>query len=375
MKLSLNNLSFLARAGSQAHGTSTENSDVDVKGFVMPPADVRNNIFQKFTQVSDHPMISEKWNHLRNPKNPKMESTLYSLERFLYLAETVNPSMLEIIWVDDADVLFSNKIGDLIRANRHLFLSSRAKYTYSGYALAQFEKINRHRRWLLNPPAKQPSRKEFGLLDEPHPEYAQVDAYIRRQIETWNISKFEGLSEMERFEIKEHCWDLVCSLDASNKINWDNWPEAYYKAALLNLQNEIRMPRSTLDLLACEKKYQNALKEWQGYQHWQKERNPERKVLEAKFQMDTKHAAHLVRLLNTGLEVLETSQVKVRRPDAQLYLDIRHGAWSYEQLTEFFYATQPKLDAAYLTTKLPKKVDTIKINDLYLQALEMEHTL
>lgn len=46
---------------------------------------------------------------------------------------------------------------------RAQFLTRKVQQTFLGYAMAQLKKIQTHRSWLLNPPAKKPSREDFGL--------------------------------------------------------------------------------------------------------------------------------------------------------------------------------------------------------------------
>ena len=57
-------------------------------------------------------------------------------------------------------------------------------------------------------------------------------------------------------------------------------------------------------------------------------------ALEAAHGYDTKHGAHLVRLLRMGREIVETGSVHVWRGDrdADELLAIRAGAWSYDRL-------------------------------------------
>lgn len=105
--------------------------------------------------------------------------------------------------------------------------------------------------------------------------------------------------------------------------------------------------------LDAEKRYALALKQWQQYQRWQRERNPARAELEAKFRYDPKHAMHLVRLLRMCEEILSGRGVLVRRPDAEELRAIRQGAWSYEQLVEWAEAQDAKCAALYETSPLP----------------------
>ncbi len=324
----LPNTIFATIHGSpQAYGMATATSDLDIKGVVIPPKTVRENLFQKFEQAENSPLVEQAWKHQRNPRNPKLESVIYSLQKFFLLASAVNPNIIEVLWTDPQHHLKSHPIWESIRTNRKLFLSTKARHTFMGYAWSQIAKIERHRKWLqYEKEPTQPTREQFGLQSaEVSREYAEAERFIKRQIEQWNLSQL-GLDEMDRDRFKKACWDLVCQLNLAASVSWDNWPDAYFQAALIKMQNQIQLPKDILALIQAEKRYQDALREWQGYQKWKVERNAARKELEKKHGFDSKHAAHLIRLLRMGLEIVNTGEVIVMRPDAQELLGIRNGA-------------------------------------------------
>ena len=120
-----------------------------------------------------------------------------------------------------------------------------------------------------------------------------------------------------------------------------------------------------------EKRYVGALKHWQSYQTWLAERNPARAELERRFGYDTKHAAHLIRLMRMGLEVLELGELRVRRPDAEELRAIRDGALAYDALLELAHQLEAEMKAALAHSRLPADVDRNRIDALLLAALEV----
>jgi len=50
-------LIYLTIHGSRAYGMATEQSDLDIKGIVVPPKTVEYNLFHKFEQAENHPYI------------------------------------------------------------------------------------------------------------------------------------------------------------------------------------------------------------------------------------------------------------------------------------------------------------------------------
>ena len=92
--------------------------------------------------------------------------------------------------------------------------------------------------------------------------------------------------------------------------------------------------------------------------------------MERRYGFDGKHASHLVRLLRSGLEILEGKGLIVRRSDADDLRAIRDGAWGYEKLMEHADALQAKIRAAAETSVLPRSPDNAQIDELLFSILD-----
>jgi predicted nucleotidyltransferase len=325
--------------------------------------EVENDLFQKFEQAENHPLVEAMCVHLKNPKNPKLESTVYSLKKFMVLAANVNPNIIELLWTDPNDRLVEEDPMNCLFGNRDLFLSSKAKFTFSGYAFAQAAKIERHRKWLLEGELKQPTRAEFGLPEVTARGFDEVNKWVKQKLEEWNLSKF-ALEEMERNDLKETIWEVITEVSGA-AVTWDNWPEAYWISAQNKLVHDLGLSEEVAKLIQAEYAYKRAVEKYQSWLNWKKNRNSARAELEKKSGYDTKHASHLVRLMRMGYEILTEGKVIVKRPDREEILGIKNGAWSYEKVMEYAKDMQTKLDEAYKTTKLPKTVNYQKVNQLY----------
>lgn len=358
-----NNLVYLTVHGSQAYGLATETSDVDVKGICIPPDEVENDLFQHFEQAENHPDVEKQCSYLKNPKNPKLESTVYSLRKFIILAANINPNIIELLWTHESDRLVYHKSITSLFEHRDLFLSSKAKFTFSGYAFAQAAKIERHRKWIVEGELKEPTRAEFGLPNTSPRGFDEVNKYVKQKLEEWNLSKF-ALDEMSRNDLKETIWELITEVSGAS-ISWDNWPEAYWLSAQQKLVHDLGLSEQVAKLIQAEYAYKRAVEKYQSWVNWKKNRNKERAVLEEKSGYDTKHASHLVRLMRMGYEILTEGKVIVKRPDREEILSIKKGDWSYDKVMAYADEMQVKLDEAYKVTKLPKSVDFKKINGLY----------
>jgi predicted nucleotidyltransferase len=87
----------------------------------------------------------------------------------------------------------------------------------------------------------------------------------------------------------------------------------------------------------AENDYKAALREYQNYEDWKRNRNEARAALEAKYGYDTKFASHVYRLMVQGQEILTegTLHVRLRDMDLAVCQAIMAGKWKYEDLLEF----------------------------------------
>lgn len=216
------------------------------------------------------------------------DTTVFALQKFMKLAADCNPNIIELLFAPEDCIQTIHPTWEKLLEKRDLFLTAKAYHTFTGYAHSQLKRIKGHRGWLLDPPTHKPTREEFGLTDAG-----------------------QGVR------------DLARGVDVS-EIS----PEA-------------------LKVIEKEKKYRAALKTWNQYESWKKNRNEARAELEAAHGYDVKHAMHLMRLLRMGKQILTEGKLDVRRPDADELLAIRKGAWSYDELIEQAESLKTELDAVY----------------------------
>jgi uncharacterized protein len=116
--------------------------------------------------------------------------------------------------------------------------------------------------------------------------------------------------------------------------------------------------------------YSLAAREWQQYQTWLAERNPARAELERKFGYDTKHGAHLVRLMRQAKNLLETGDYNPVLSGAtkEIVLAVLNGCWKYESL--MVWAEAMDLVVKEMPTVLPKNPDRNAIESLLVELQE-----
>jgi uncharacterized protein len=244
------------------------------------------------------------------------DRSIYSLSKFFKLCADANPNINELLWAPKALLIRVDPRWEMLLDKKDLFISKKAKYTYSGYLASQVHKMEKHRQWFLNPPDHKPTRKEYGLLDAP------------------TISG-EGLNGLS------------------------NVPFAYLAP---KFRDEIRR----------EREYRDAKVAWDNYISWRDSRNPIRKEMEEKFGFDTKAALHAFRLMFEGKELLLTGKITFPLPEAEWLLGIRNGLLSYEEVVERLGHVDDDFNKWYEVSTLPYSPNIKGLKELYFDILKYE---
>jgi hypothetical protein len=360
---------LLTLAGSRAYGIHRADSDVDVKGIAIPPMETYLGLNHAFEQADSPdniaaflPLLSDEEREISHRE--KLEGSVYELRKFMSLAADANPNILDVLFCDDAHVRVCSKEGRELRDNGNLFLSAKAKHTFSGYSAAQFKRIKTHRSYLLNPPKGPPTREEFdlpavGLI--PKNQLEAAVASIQKKTDEWETDLSAVTSEADRISILGKINLMLAEIMSTTDSKW--------KSAA----RSIGYDENFIHLLEKERRFRHAQDDWSRYHQWKKARNPARAALEEKYGYDTKHASHLVRLMRMCREILVDGKVNVNRVgiDSDELVAIRAGAWSYDKLEEFFLTEDALCTEIYNTKKysIPHKPDMKRIEELCISIL------
>lgn len=356
-------------AGSRAYGIHTERSDVDVKGVAIPPRSYFLGYRRRFEQADKiediQPFVADLSDEERSVcGRTKLEGSVYNIVKFCRLAADCNPNILDVLFCRDQEVRLCTPPGRRLREHARLFLSTRARHTFSGYASSQLKRIKGHRRWLLHPPQHKPTRAEYDLPERtliPADQLAAAESSIRTKMDSWAIDygALESSSVIDiQGQIASYLRDILSTTDAE-------WRCA---------ARGIGYSENFIALLDRERRYKSALREWQQYQSWQRHRNPERAAIEASFGYDAKHGAHLIRLLRMGREIMADGEVHVWRGelDAEELQSIRAGAWSYDRLVEEAETIDAEIRSLHRSSRhqLPASPDQDAIDALLVSLVE-----
>jgi predicted nucleotidyltransferase len=309
---------------------------------------------------------------------PDEDKTIYDIRKAVKLISDNNPNMMDLLWVPERCITKMTDYWKTFMDNRALFVSKRCRYTFSGYATAQLERIKTHRKFLLDPPKNPPTRTELGL--------PEVSLFPTAQLKAVCYAAMEFLIEEEKQnfidELDGIYGDYIVPLLArflhpEERGLAMEWLQMGIKAQAHAFQclGSHYLKDEYVDMAHKELIFYNAGKEYDRYLQWKKARNKERAPLEEKYGFDTKHAGHLVRLIRMGEEILKTGIVNVDRTgiDADELKAIRAGSWAYEQIEEYAHNKDKEFNDLYTTSKLPRSVDIEKISKLCVETVKAYH--
>jgi len=289
-------------AGSHSYGTNIATSDIDIRGlFCADPVNIRTPFFN----VREIEVAEEE------------DTKFYELTHFMKLCLECNPNIIETLWIDESDIITKTPVYDALRASRESFLSKKIAFTTTGYATAQIKRIKGHNKWINNPQNKlAPKQTDYVSL---------VQNFTPQKLFKLN---FESLYEDHRL--------IPYGGDVYGVIKEKGYHPFDSQYRLNTLYEEDHYGELPLYIVKFNKQvYKVAQETWKNYWTWKDNRNKVRSELEENHGYDSKHAAHCVRLMRMGVEVMEGKGVIVKRPDAKELLEIRDGAWTYEEVLDY----------------------------------------
>ena len=288
--------------GSYAYGTNRDGSDVDLRGVTLNlPSDILG--FGEFEQFED----------------VETDTVVYSFNKFVRLLLNCNPNIVELLGLEDDQYLIQSSIGKELLDRKQLFLSKRAAATFSGFADAQLRRLQ-------NATAR-------DRLPQPDRE-AHILKSTQRALEGFN--QRHELDERNRAR-------LFVDKAVTQGLETEIFIEASFERYPLRKFNDLM---NTLTSVVRDYDRVGARNRKKDDSHL------------------NKHAMHLVRLLMTGVDLLENAEIRTRRPDDELALlrSVRNGDYMRDGvMTPEFYELvaeyEKKFAEAEAKSKLPENPD------------------
>lgn len=290
------NIVLLGLGGSHAYGTNIETSDLDIRGIA--------------TRTKRDILTGRDW---EQSVNEATDTTIYSLEKMFKLLISCNPNTIEMLGLKPEHYLYISPIGQMILDNKQLFLSKKALNSFSGYAMAQLNRLNN----------KSGRAIEEATTNEMKSIKKALEA-LRRD----NVIDCTTIATEENGEIYIH-------------------PLGKYK-----LENFVKLSQS---ILCVHSDYSKSTRNDKAIEHGKL----------------AKHQMHLVRLFMMAMDILEGGEINTyREKEHDLLMDIRNGKYLIDNTTptkEFMEMVEHydrKLKEVAQKSKLPNNPDVDKINDL-----------
>jgi hypothetical protein len=126
----IDNAAFLHVGGSTLYGTSTADSDLDIRGVTIPPKSFWVGA-RSFEQTE-----------LKLPEGD-VEVVVYDIRKWLALTVAVNPNVVETLFVpdDSAFTILTTDMWKHVRTETQALLNQRAHAGFHGYATSQLKKM------------------------------------------------------------------------------------------------------------------------------------------------------------------------------------------------------------------------------------------
>lgn len=205
-------LILLHLAGSKLYGNSTPVSDVDLRGIFLAPKETKLGILGSVQQLEG----IEVYKSLKKAGLDLAETediVIWELNRFVDLAAQNNPNVCDTLCFDYNNpnyTVYINEKGKEIVDNRKLFLSSKLKFTFSGYAISQLNKIKNRDKYLNK-----------------YPDVSRVLAFIKEQYGRtidwdWTCNNFGGVVAEFVSEFKETAQNHT---ELSITVSWEDFKE------------------------------------------------------------------------------------------------------------------------------------------------------
>ena len=419
-------LILLHTAGSRLYGNATEQSDWDYRGAFIAPKETKLGLIGSVQQLEG----KDVWKSLKEAGLDLVETediVIYELNRFAQLSADNNPTVVDTLCCPEDKCLYISDKGRELTQNRHLFLSSKLKFTFSGYAISQLAKIKNRDKYLVKYPRVSEVldfiKSQYGktidwdwvcnnfggaVAEFVSGETAQKHTVLNHQnIKHWSeFKELSGIEELDEYRVPrliDYCNAKDLKGKSYNLYERYDMTEGQYLTFFLHNSascrtfspsmlaiytegNGIFTPEGKLKsqepehigefvcLLSIDQMKYKSDKDFNAAMwEWKCKRNEARSALEAEFGIDLKNLSHLWRLMTKAKEIMKTADYNpvLEGEELRILKGIRDGSLygkdSYDFAIKFADENDKELDELYKTTSLQKKPNMVAINKLVLE--------
>lgn len=346
---------FKGLLGSQAYGTSTPESDYDYKSIHVQP-------IREILGFDYQPQIDFT-----------KDDVSYEVRRYLELAQSANPTVLELMFLESNKTIVTSREFELIRSNRYKFLTKKCQWSFSGYAVDQIKKAKGTDK-KMNWEDERKVRKEpidFCFISTGTGKSMNLVEWINSTLDiqkedTLGLIDIPNMPQMYSL-VMSHNPNIVLrgiSTKNGNTVVTSSLPKDWIKEGVLPLGNVHFNLNS----------YQIHCKEYQQYETWLKERNTARyvDVNDHGQRIDGKNMAHCVRLIDVATEIATEGELHVLRKNADILKQIRRGEMSLQSIIDMCEDKILGLNELYINSTLPSKIEPDLCKDILGEIREMQ---
>ena len=336
---------FECITGSRAYGTTTSESDEDVRGIFSVAARAYLELSRPPDQVAD-----ERGN-----------TVYYSLRRVVELLTQANPNILELLFMPPDCVLKDTIEMRELTAHRQLFVTKQCAETHAGYAMSQIKKAKGQNKWINNPKPDAPPRKEDFCHVIPwaaHGEGIPPARPMPLNTLGWPLDEY-------------HAARLEHARDTYRLYRYGTGARGVFRGDVIICESIPKDDEATKFaglLLYNEAGWKQALADHKNYWSWRRERNEARWQQQERGELDfdAKNMMHTVRLLLSARSLMERGEPIVRFQDEQLALlmSIRTGKLTFDEIMSIAEAILADCERRKATADLPEVCDVAQASAL-----------
>ena len=402
--------------GSKLYHTDVETSDEDHGGVYIIPNDA---------------IIDLGFGYQNEIKDASNDKCIWELGRFLELALSSNPTVLEALFIPDDKVIYEHPVIKEIRTHREEFITKKCFKPFGGYAASQIEKAqgqNKKIHWDINKMVRKTpmdfcftfkgqgsqsmaewlkerglDQRNCGLVNVPNmPNIFGVYYDWGQHIRLAGITK-EYFTDEKNYYTDKFIKTMVQTL--SDEVDWvEQLPFEYLLHQIWDKfstpiggycgiispnedSNNVRFSSVAKgDKPICfmsynSNAYATHCREYKEYEEWKKHRNPARyesnmegeKSGNPDMKYDCKNMMHSFRLIAMAKEIAEGKGVILDRTniDREFLLDVRNRKYGYSELIKKLQVMKEELDESIKKSTIKENIDPEMVNEILINARKM----
>lgn len=371
-------------------------------------------------------LIDLRFNYQNEIKDASNDKCIWELGRFLELALSSNPSVLEALFVPDDKVIYEHPLMKEIRTHRNEFVTKKCFAPFGGYAVSQIKKAqgqNKKIHWdIKDMERKTPMDFCYTFQKQgsiPMAEWLDERGLDQRNCGLVNVPNMPDMYGVyydwgQHFRLNDITYEWF--IDPNNSKNkfikyiYDRFVSAWddenmtYEKCMSNVWEKNSKPKggycgiispdadsNTIRFTSVEKEdrpicfmsynangYATHCREYKEYEEWKRKRNKARyesnlegeKSGDADMKYDCKNMMHCFRLMAMAKEIAEGKGVILDRTgiDRDFLLDVRNRKYGYSELQKRMLALKDEMDKAIENSTIKDDIDANMVNEILLNA-------